>query len=80
MREPEIYDRLNDIFRDVIGDDSIVLAPETTAEDIEGWDSVTHISLLVSIETQYRIKIRTDEMETLRNVGEMVNLIRRKAA
>ncbi len=78
MPDSEIYDRLNEIFRDVIGDESITLTPDTTAEDVEGWDSVTHISLMVSIETQFRVKIRTDEMETLKNVGDMVALIRAK--
>jgi acyl carrier protein len=76
--ESEIYSRLENIFRDVIGDESISLKPETTADDIEGWDSVTHVSLIVSIEMEFKIKIRTDEMETLKNVDEMVNLIRRK--
>ena len=79
MPESQIYERLNEIFRDVIGDDSITLTAATSAEDVEGWDSVTNISLLVSIETQFGVKIRTDEMETLKNVGDMVALIQSKA-
>jgi acyl carrier protein len=76
--ESDIYEQLNNIFRDVVGDDSISLKPDTTAEDIEGWDSVTNVSLIVSIEINFKIKIRTDEMESLKNVGEMVKLIQRK--
>jgi acyl carrier protein len=77
--ESQIYERLNEIFRDVIGDDSITLTPATTAQDVEGWDSVTNISLMVSIETQFGVKIRTDEIETLKNVADMVALIQSKA-
>ncbi len=79
MQQADIYTRLNEIFQDVIGDESIALTPDTTAEDIEGWDSVTHISLIVSIETHFGIKIRTDEIETLKDVGDMVALIQAKA-
>jgi acyl carrier protein len=78
MPEADLYARLDDLFRDVIGDDTITLTPDTTAQDIEGWDSVTNVSLVVAIETQFKVRIRTDEVETLKNVGEMVALIQRK--
>lgn len=78
MLEAEIYSRLETLFQDIIGDESIKLTPQTTAADVDGWDSVTHISLIVAIETQFHIKIRTDEIESLKNVGEMVTLIERK--
>ncbi len=77
MTDAEIYDRLNVLFRDIIGEDDIVLKPDTTAEDIDGWDSVTHVSLIVAIETEFHVKFRNDEMEELKNVGEMVQLIQR---
>lgn len=77
MTDSEIYRRLGTLFQDVIGDDDITLKPDTTADDIEGWDSVTHISIIVGIETEFHIKFRNDEMEELKNVGEMVHLIQR---
>lgn len=77
MKDSEIYQRLDTLFRDVIGEDDITLKPDTTADDIEGWDSVTHISIIVGIETEFHIKFRNDEMEELKNVGEMVHLIQR---
>ncbi len=78
MQEAEIYRRLESLFQDIIGDESIKLTPQTTAADVDGWDSVTHISLIVAIETQFHIKIRTDEIESLKNVGDMVQLIEQK--
>jgi len=77
LKDSEIYQRLDTLFRDVIGEDDITLKPDTTADDIEGWDSVTHISIIVGIETEFHIKFRNDEMEELKNVGEMVHLIQR---
>jgi acyl carrier protein len=78
VQEAEIYRRLESLFQDIIGDESIKLTPQTTAADVDGWDSVTHISLIVAIETQFHIKIRTDEIESLKNVGDMVQLIEQK--
>ena len=77
MTDGEIYFRLNALFRDIIGEVDIVLHPETTAEDINGWDSVTHVSLMVAIETEFHVTFRNDEMEELKNVGEMAHLIQR---
>ncbi len=77
MNSVEIYQKLDVLFRDIIGDDHIKLRSDTTAEDVEGWDSVTHISIIVGIESEFHIKFRTDEMEELKNVGDMVELIQR---
>ena len=79
MTESEIYGRLDVLFREIIGDDAIKLRPGTTADDVEGWDSVAHISIIVAIETEFQIRIRIDEMEELKNVGDMVQLIHRQA-
>ena len=80
MQESEIYPRLTTLFRDNFDDDSIVLTPKTTAHDIEGWDSAAHISLIVAIEEEFHIKLKTAELESLKDVGEMARLIAKKTA
>ena len=72
------YSQLNEIFADLFDDDTIVLTPETTADHIEQWDSVSHITLIVAIESRFGIKFKTAELEGLRNVGHLVQMIDRK--
>ncbi len=78
MSRDEIYARLNQIFRDMFSDDSIVLTPNTTASDIEEWDSVSHITIIVAVEVEFGVKFKTGEVESLKNIGEMVAIIERK--
>jgi len=78
MQNDHIYSQLNEIFRGVFEDNSIELTPETTASDIEGWDSVAHVDLIVSIETRLKIKFKTSELGSLHNVGQLVGLIEYK--
>jgi acyl carrier protein len=73
-----IYAKLTEIFRDVFDDEGIELGPDTTAADIAEWDSFNHINLIVAIETKFGIKFQTTEVESLKNVGEMVAVIERK--
>jgi acyl carrier protein len=80
MTTEEIEKRLTEVFRDVLDRDSVVLSRETTAADIEEWDSLAHISLLVAIEKEFSINLNLTEVEQLRNVGDMFDLIRLKAA
>jgi len=80
MQQPEIYQRLNTIFRDTFDDDTIELTPQTTAHDIKDWDSVNHINLIVAIEEDFGIKLKTAELESLKDVGEMARLIQSKTA
>ena len=80
MASQEIYKQLTEIFRDLFDDDTIVLTPETTAADIEGWDSFNHINLIVATEARFGIKFRTAELEGLHNVGHLVRLIQEKLA
>lgn len=72
------YRELTDIFRDVFDDDSIVLTPDTTAADIHDWDSANHVNLIVAIEVRMKIKFKTIEIESLHNVGHLVNLVEQK--
>jgi len=78
MTEQQIYAQLTEIFCDVLGNDSIVLTPNLTAKDIEDWDSANHISLVAGAEAAFGVRFRTAELEELRNVGEFVELIRKK--
>jgi acyl carrier protein len=79
MDEPQIYARLSGIFEDVFDDDSIKLSPELSAKDVDGWDSLTHIRLILTIEKAFKIKFSTSEIGKLENVGDLVKLIKARA-
>jgi acyl carrier protein len=76
MEEPQVYDRLEEIFADVFDDDSIKVTPELSAKDVDGWDSLTHIRLILTIEKAFKIKFSTSEIGKLENIGDLVNLIK----
>jgi acyl carrier protein len=80
MTDQELYASLNEIFRQVLDNDSIDLKPSTTADDVDGWDSMNHIFIVVEIEKRFGIKFQAAEMEELKNVGELATLVREKAA
>jgi len=80
MTDPELYAGLNEIFRQVLDDDTIDLQPSMTADDVEGWDSMNHIFIVVEIEKRFGIKFQAAEMEELKNVGELAALVRQKSA
>ena len=75
MTADQILKELEEIFRDNFDDDDIVLTRETTADDIEDWDSLEQINLLVAIEKQFSIKFSLADVADLENVGSMVDLI-----
>ncbi len=75
MNKEEVYERLNNVFRDVFDDESIVVKPETTSKDIEDWDSLEHINLIVAVENEFGIKFNMGEVTTMKNVEEMVDII-----
>ncbi len=76
----EIYPRLTKIMRDVFDDDNLVVTPELTANDVEGWDSVSHITLVVAIEEAFGIKFKSAELEKMKNVGQLVEQIEKKTS
>ncbi len=80
MTEAETYDELNAVFRQVLEDDTIDLTPTTTAEDVEGWDSMNHIFIVVELEKRFGVKFQAAEMEELKNVGELATLVQQKLA
>ena len=75
MNREEIYERLNEVFAGVFDDDSIILSDETTAADIDGWDSLRHITLLAAIEDEFEIEFTMGATVKMKNVGEMVDYI-----
>ena len=76
MDESQIYARLKDVFADVFDEESITLTPDLSAKDVDGWDSLTHIRLLLTIEKTFAIKLTTSEIGKLKNVGDLVALIK----
>ena len=64
-----IYDRLNKVFRDVFDDDSITVGPRTTADDIDDWDSLEHITLINAVEREFGMKFKMGEISSMKNVG-----------
>ena len=75
MIREEVYERLNEVFREVFDDESICLEDETTSDDIEGWDSFEHINLVVAVQDEFNFKIPMGKVVTMKNVGEMVDII-----
>ena len=67
--------RLNEVFQQVFEDDQLMISRTMTAEDVEGWDSLMHVNLLVNIEKVFGIKFKTSDVARLTNVGELVDLI-----
>jgi acyl carrier protein len=75
MTEAEVLQKLDEIFRDLFDLPDLELTPETSAADIEEWDSVNHVMLVVEIERQFKVKFHTAEIEEMKNVGDLVKLI-----
>jgi acyl carrier protein len=73
-----IYARLTDVFHDVFGDDGLVLRPELTAQDVPEWDSLSHIRLILAVQKAFGTQFPAAQTANLKNVGELVELIRVK--
>jgi len=71
-------EEITPVFREVFDDDSINLTRSMTADDVEEWDSLTHMNLVIALELKFKIKFALGELQTLKNVGEIVDLINRK--
>ncbi len=79
LNEKDIYERLNKVFRDVFDDEEITVKPETVADDIEDWDSMMHITLVGAVEDEFGIRFKMGEVSTMKNVGEMAEIIASRA-
>jgi acyl carrier protein len=79
MTREAIFERANKVFRDIFDDDSITVCDETTADDIEDWDSLEHINLILALEEEFGMKFSMGEVTAMKNVGEAVNILLAKA-
>ena len=75
MSREKVYELLNAVFRDVFDDEELTVNDQTTADDIEDWDSLEHINLVVAVEKKFGIKFNMGEVNKFKNVGEMVDII-----
>lgn len=75
MTREEVFEKINEVFRDVFEDDDITVNDATTAADIEDWDSLEHINLMNAIESEFGIKFTMGEIVAMKNVGEMATSI-----
>jgi acyl carrier protein len=70
-----VTERLCEVFREMFDDDQIQIDDATTAADIDGWDSLAHITLVLTVEREFKIRLTTAEVGALKNVGQMIDLI-----
>jgi acyl carrier protein len=75
MTREEVFEKLNEVFRDVFDDDSISVTDSTVADDVDGWDSLSHITLIGTVEDEFDIKFPMKDVVKMKNVGEMVDKI-----
>lgn len=75
MTREAIFEGLNEVFQDVFDDDTITVTEDTTAEDIEEWDSLEHINLILAVEQHFGMKFSMGEVTGMKNVGAMADLI-----
>ena len=78
MSREEVYARLKEVFVDVFDDESIEISDSTVSTDVEGWDSLMHITLIGVIEDEFDIKFDMDDLPKMKNVGVMVDMIQEK--
>ncbi len=78
MEKTQILERVQALFRDVLDNEEIVLTSTTVADDIEEWDSLTHIQIIVAIEKHFRIRFTSAEILSWKDVGEMIDCISKK--
>ncbi|MBF0541683.1 MAG: acyl carrier protein [Nitrospirae bacterium] len=74
----DIKEELQEVFRDVFDEEGIVISNEMTASDIDEWDSLSHIQLIVAVEKKFKVKFQTAEIIKLQNVGEFIELLQKK--
>lgn len=79
MENAKIYATLTEVFHNVFDDDEIVVRPELTADDVEGWDSLKHVRLLLTVERTFGVRFAASEISKLKSVRDLADLIQRKA-
>ncbi|MDB5086950.1 MAG: acyl carrier protein [Mucilaginibacter sp.] len=78
MNRSEILKTVNEVFIDILDDESLVLTEETSANDVEDWDSLNHIQIVVAVEKQFKIRFTSQEILSWKTVGEMISSISSK--
>ena len=79
MDTNEIFERLNEVFRDVFDYDTITVTEDTTAADVDDWDSLMHITLISAVEDEFDIKFNMKDVVSMKRVGDMVDIIQQEA-
>ncbi len=77
MTDEEIYEQLTEIIRDVLMNFDLVLRPDLTAKEVDGWNSYKMIEIIVAVESHFGLKVKSKELDDLENVGDLVMLIRK---
>ena len=80
MENNEIVSRLTPVFRDVFNDDKLEVREGMTAADVATWDSLSNINMIIAVEKAFGVKFSIKDVRNLKNVGELIELIKRKAA
>jgi acyl carrier protein len=80
MEKSEILKEVNEVFKDVLDNDDLVITYDTTANDVEDWDSLNHIQLVVAIEKKFKIRFSSQEIHSWKNVDELIDSIIAKGA
>lgn len=80
MLQAVTIEQLEEIVRDVFDDDAVEITEDTTAKDVDGWDSLNHIRFLVSVEQRFKIRFTSREVESLQNLGELLKAINSKSS
>lgn len=75
MQRNEVFERLNKVFREVFDDETISLNENTTADDIDGWDSLTHINVIFAVQEEFDVKFSVKDIIAMKNVGQLVDII-----
>lgn len=78
MEKEQILSEVQNIFREILDQENLVLKPETTAAEVEDWDSLSHIQLVVAIEKHFKIRFTSKEIQSWKNVDEMISSIQDK--
>jgi acyl carrier protein len=78
MNNEQIFEKVNGVFRTIFKDDTILVTRETTAKDIAGWDSITHLDIITGMEEAFQVEITGFEVMNLNNVGDLLDLLAQK--
>ena len=80
MTDAEIYAGLTELFHEVFSDDTLVLTPQTSADQVAAWDSVKMVTIILGVEQRFDVRLRSREVDKLKNVGDLADLVKSKQA